>query len=104
MEANSKPQAYCNKRCTPVWQDKQCDGFRKKNYRHVVYLDFREHPEYRNFFIPNLDIPSIILRISATMPDVEIEAKETCFVFDEIQDCLALVEPLNISISTGTMK
>ncbi|MDY3882707.1 MAG: AAA family ATPase, partial [Sodaliphilus sp.] len=26
--------------------------FAKKNYRHVVYLDFREHPEYRNFFIP----------------------------------------------------
>lgn len=61
--------------------------FAKKNYKHVVYLDFREHPEYRNFFIPNLDIPSIILRISATMPDMEIEAKETCFVFDEIQDC-----------------
>lgn len=61
--------------------------FAKKNFRHIVYLDFREHPEYKKFFTPNLDVDSIILRITASMPSVEIVPKQTCFVFDEVQDC-----------------
>ena len=61
--------------------------FVQKHFKHVVYLDFREHPDYKMFFTPNLDVDSIIMRITAAMPSVEIEAGKTCFVFDEIQDC-----------------
>lgn len=61
--------------------------FAQKNFKHIVYLDFREHPEYKKFFAPNLDVDSIVMRITASMPDVEIETGETCFIFDEIQDC-----------------
>lgn len=61
--------------------------FAKKHFKNVVYLDFREHPEYKKFFIPNLDIDSIIMRITAAMPDAEIEPRNTCFIFDEVQDC-----------------
>lgn len=61
--------------------------FARKNYKHVIYLDFREHPDYKKFFTPNLDVDAIIMRITAAMPDVEVEAGNTCFVFDEIQDC-----------------
>ena len=39
------------------------------------------------FFTPNLNVDDIIMRITAAMPDVEIEAGNTCFIFDEIQDC-----------------
>lgn len=61
--------------------------FAKKHFKNVVYLDFREHPEYKKFFIPNLDVDSIIMRITAAMPDAEIEPRNTCFIFDEVQDC-----------------
>lgn len=61
--------------------------FAHKHFKHVVYLDFREHPDYKKFFTPNLEVDAIIMRITAAMPSIEIEAGETCFVFDEIQDC-----------------
>ena len=62
-------------------------AFAKANYKHVVYLDFRAYPEYKQFFYPNLDINSIVMRISAALPNVVMEPHNTCFVFDEIQDC-----------------
>ena len=61
--------------------------FAKANYKHVVYLDFRAYPEYKQFFYPNLDINSIVMRISAALPNAVMEPRNTCFVFDEIQDC-----------------
>jgi predicted AAA+ superfamily ATPase len=61
--------------------------FAQKHFKHVVYLDFREHPDYKKFFTPNLDVDSIIMRITASMPNAEIIPGETCFIFDEIQDC-----------------
>ena len=70
----------CGKTCS-------VKDFAKKHFKNVVYLDFREHPEYKKFFIPNLDVDSIIMRITAAMPDAEIEPRNTCFIFDEVQDC-----------------
>lgn len=61
--------------------------FAEKSFKNVVYLDFREHPDYKKFFTPNLEVDSIIMRITAAMPSAEIEPGNTCFVFDEIQDC-----------------
>lgn len=62
-------------------------AFAKANYKHVVYLDFRAYPDYKQFFYPNLDINAIVMRITATIPNIVIEPHKTCFVFDEIQDC-----------------
>lgn len=62
-------------------------AFAQTHYDHVVYLDFREHKEYKHFFHPSLDVDEIIMRISATLPSLVIEPHKTCFVFDEIQDC-----------------
>ena len=61
--------------------------FANKHFKCVVYLDFREHPDYKKFFTPNLEIDSIVMRLTAAMPDVVVEAGQTCFIFDEIQDC-----------------
>lgn len=61
--------------------------FAQKHFKHVVYMDFRKNPDYRKFFMPSLDVDDIIMRISAAMPSAEIETGNTCFVFDEIQDC-----------------
>ena len=62
-------------------------AFAKAHYKHVVYLDFREHKEYKYFFLPNLKVDEIIMRITATLPSLVIEPHNTCFIFDEIQDC-----------------
>ena len=62
-------------------------AFAKANYEHVIYLDFRAFPEYKQFFYPNLDINAIVMRINAALPNTVIEPHKTCFVFDEIQDC-----------------
>ena len=61
--------------------------FAQKHFKNVIYLDFHEHSEYKKFFAPNLEVDAIVMRITAAMPDAEIEAGKTCFVFDEIQDC-----------------
>jgi len=61
--------------------------FAKKHFKHIVYLDFREHPDYKKLFTPNLDVDSIIMRLTALMPNTEIKPGKTCFIFDEIQDC-----------------
>lgn len=61
--------------------------FALRHFKNVIYLDFREHPDYKKFFTPNLEVDAIIMRITAAMPSIEVEAGETCFVFDEIQDC-----------------
>ena len=61
--------------------------FARRHFQNVVYLDFREHPDYKKFFTPNLEIDSIIMRLTAAMPSIEVEAGKTCFIFDEIQDC-----------------
>lgn len=62
-------------------------AFAQAHFKHVVYLDFREHPDYKSFFTPNLEVDAIVMRLTATMPEAVIEAGDTCFVFDEIQDC-----------------
>lgn len=61
--------------------------FAKKKFKHVVYLDFRKYPDYKKFFIPNLDIDAIVMRITAAVPNAEIVPGKTCFIFDEVQDC-----------------
>lgn len=62
-------------------------AFAKAHYKHVVYIDFREHPDYKLFFSTDISVPSILLKISAVITDAEIVPGDTCFVFDEIQDC-----------------
>ena len=61
--------------------------FATRHFKHVVYLDFRERPDYKKFFTPDVSVSSVVMRISAAMPSAEIEPYETCFIFDEIQDC-----------------
>ena len=57
-------------------------AFAEKTFKNVVYLDFREHPDYKKFFALNLEVDSIIMRLTAAIPTAEIEPGNTCFVFD----------------------
>ena len=64
-------------------------AFAEKNYKHVVYLDFHEHKEYKAFFAGALDVDTLLMNIAAAMPDSVFENGQTCLIFDEIQDCPA---------------
>jgi uncharacterized protein len=62
--------------------------FAKKNYKHVVYLNFFENPDYASAFAGSLEVDNIVMMLSA-MPikNAVFEAGETVLVLDEIQEC-----------------
>lgn len=62
--------------------------FAKKNYRHVVYLNFFETPDYATVFSGSLEIDNIIMMLSALMGKEAIfKPGETVLILDEIQEC-----------------
>lgn len=62
--------------------------FTKKHYRHTVYLNFFENPDYASVFSGSLEVDNIVMFLSALLGDQAIfEAGETVLVLDEIQNC-----------------
>ena len=62
--------------------------FAKKNYKHVVYLNFFENPDYASVFAGSLEIDNIVMLLSALLgKEAVFEAGETVLILDEIQDC-----------------
>ena len=62
--------------------------FAKENYKHVVYLNFFENPDYSSVFAGALDVDTIVMMISALLVDKAVfEPNETVLMLDEIQEC-----------------
>lgn len=61
--------------------------FAKKHYKNVIYIDFHEHKAYKSFFNGDLDVNTIATNIMLGIPGTKFVSKETCLIFDEIQDC-----------------
>lgn len=61
--------------------------FAKKHYKNVIYMDFHEHKAYKSFFNGDLDVDTITTNIMLGIPGTKFIPKETCLIFDEIQDC-----------------
>lgn len=62
--------------------------FARKHYRHTVYLNFFENPDYASVFDGPLEIDHIVMLLSALLGNRAIfEAGETLLVLDEIQNC-----------------
>ena len=62
--------------------------FAKKNYKHVVYLNFFENPDYASVFAGSLEVDNLVMLLSALLGgEAVFEAGETVLVLDEIQDC-----------------
>ena len=61
--------------------------FADKNYKTVVYINFIKQPERINAFLGSKDVNSILLSLSAQIPQVTFTPGDTCFIFDEIQEC-----------------
>ena len=62
--------------------------FARKNYKHVVYLNFFEDPNYASVFADSLDVDNIVMLLSALLGNSAVfESGETVLVLDEIQEC-----------------
>ena len=62
--------------------------FAKKNYKHVVYLNFFENPDYCSVFEGSLEIDNITMLLSAMLgSEAVFEPGNTILVLDEIQEC-----------------
>ena len=61
--------------------------FAETNYKTVVYINFIKQPERITAFLGAKDVNTILLNLSAQIPGVTFTPGETCFIFDEIQEC-----------------
>ena len=62
--------------------------FARKEYAHVVYLNFQEKPDYAAIFKDSLDVDYLVMLITALVgPDALFEPYKTVLVLDEIQEC-----------------
>lgn len=62
--------------------------FAKKNYKHVVYLNFFENPDYASVFSGSLEVDTIVMMLSALLgSEAVFESGHTVLILDEIQEC-----------------
>ena len=61
--------------------------FAKDNYENVVYMNFILEPDKKSAFAGNLDVETIILNLSALIPNSRFISGKTCIILDEIQEC-----------------
>ncbi len=61
--------------------------FAEANYESVVYMNFILEPDRKTAFVGNIDVDTIILNLSALIPDSRFISGKTCIILDEIQEC-----------------
>ena len=62
--------------------------FAEQHYKHVVYLNFFENPQYASVFSGSLEIDQIVLMISALLGKAAtFVPQQTILILDEIQEC-----------------
>lgn len=62
--------------------------FAQQHYKHVVYLNFFENPDYKTIFEGSLKVDDVVLMMSAFVgTDVRFVPHKTVIVLDEIQEC-----------------
>jgi hypothetical protein len=84
--ANHKPLLV--KGCRQCGKTFSVLEFARKNYKHVVYLNFFENPDYASVFSGSLEIDNIVMMLSALLgSEAVFQPGETILVLDEIQDC-----------------
>ncbi len=62
--------------------------FGKKYYKHVVYLNFFENPDYASVFSGSLEVDHVVMLLTAMLRRKAcFEAGKTLLILDEIQEC-----------------
>jgi hypothetical protein len=84
--ANHKPLII--KGCRQCGKTFSVREFAAENYKHVVYLNFFENPDYASVFAGSLEIDNIVMMLSALLgSEAVFEPGKTVLILDEIQDC-----------------
>jgi len=82
-----------NKKCLLVKGARQVgktyiiDDFAKKHYKNYVYINFELSKDKRTIFEGDLDMDTLIIKISAHFGGVKLEPGKTLIFLDEIQSC-----------------
>lgn len=84
---NHKPLII--KGCRQCGKTFSVNTFAKEYYTHVVYLNFFEHPDYKLAFEGSKQIDSIVMNLTALLPNSRFVSGQTCIILDEIQECSA---------------
>lgn len=84
---NHKPLII--KGCRQCGKTFSVNAFAKEYYTHVVYLNFFEHPDYKLAFEGSKQIDSIVMNLTALIPNSRFVSGQTCIILDEIQECSA---------------
>ena len=84
---NHKPLVI--KGCRQCGKTFSVNAFAKEYYTHVVYLNFFEHPDYKLAFEGSKQIDSIVMNLTALLPNSRFVSGQTCIILDEIQECSA---------------
>jgi hypothetical protein len=84
--SNRKPLIV--KGCRQCGKTFSVQEFAKNNYKHVVYLNFYENPDYAAAFAGSLEVDNIVMMLSALLGNKAVFVPgETILILDEIQDC-----------------
>lgn len=84
---NHKPLII--KGCRQCGKTFSVNAFAKEYYTHVVYLNFFKHPDYKLAFENSKQIDSIVMNLTALLPNSRFVSGQTCIILDEIQECSA---------------
>ena len=85
-DANRKPLIL--KGCRQCGKTSSVLEFAHKNYKHVVYLNFLENPEYAALFSGPLNVDYLVMLITALLGRQAVfETHKTIIILDEIQSC-----------------
>lgn len=61
--------------------------FAEANYKYVYYINFIKQPKRIAAFLESKDVDNILMELSAQIKGANFVPGQTCFIFDEIQDC-----------------
>ncbi len=84
---NHKPLII--KGCRQCGKTFSVNAFAKEHYTHVVYLNFFEHPDFKLAFEGSKQVDSLIMNLTALLPNSNFVPGQTCIILDEIQECSA---------------
>ena len=85
--------------------------FCKKNYSNIIYFNFLDNPSLKNIFKDDLNVETLIKKMSIYFPTEKFEPGKTVLIFDEVQECNAArysIKPIMIDgrydvIETGSL-
>ena len=61
--------------------------FAEDNYKYVYYMNFTKQPKRIAAFLGSKEVDDILFELSVQIKGANFVPGQTCFIFDEIQDC-----------------